>query len=38
MRRTGGSGGGVMPDRYDLRRGTIHRAYAESIYPTMEQA
>ena len=25
-----------MSDRYDLRRGTIHRAYAEDIYPTME--
>jgi len=25
-----------MSRRYDLRRGTIHRAYAEDIYPTME--
>ncbi len=25
-----------MSDRYDLRRGVIHRAYAEDIYPTME--
>ena len=25
-----------MTDRYDLRRGVIHRAYAEDIYPTME--
>jgi DNA modification methylase len=25
-----------MSNRYDLNRGTIHRAYAEDIYPTME--
>ena len=25
-----------MSNRYDLNRGTIHRAYAESIYPTLE--
>ena len=25
-----------MGERYDLKRGTIHRAYAEDIYPRME--
>jgi len=25
-----------MSDRYDLRRGVIHRAYAEDIYPSIE--
>ena len=25
-----------MTDRYDLRRGVIHRAYAEAIYPSIE--
>ena len=25
-----------MSDRYDLRRGVIHRAYAEAIYPSIE--